>query len=118
MKLGGEFVIVLFAVSVAVIPLLVMGIVQFRSRRPVGFWAGVEPPSSEQVTDVRAYNRKHGVMWLMYGIGLAVFFISGCIIDSSGLVSTLIGVIWSVGGIFVMMVYHSYLESRYVKKVK
>lgn len=116
MKPNGEMIIVLFILSWTVIPLLLIGIVQFRKKeRPVGFWAGVEPPPPERVTDVRAYNRKHGMMWIVYSVGLAVFFLSGYVIDMDGLWSALFGGGWAVGGILVMMVYHTYLEKKYVR---
>lgn len=117
MKLDGEMIVALFVLSWSVIPLLVIGIVQFRSKRPVGFWSGVKPPLPENVTDVRAYNRKHGIMWMVYGAGLAFSFLGGCVIDSSGsngAVAILICV-WAVGGILVMMVYHTHLEKKYVR---
>ena len=56
-------------------PLIILGIVQYRSKEPVGFWAGKEPPRKEEVTDVRAYNRKHGLMWILYGLGLTACFV-------------------------------------------
>lgn len=55
-----ETVIVLVILLVSAAPIIIIGIVQYRSKDPVGFWSGEKPPKREQITDVRAYNRKHG----------------------------------------------------------
>lgn len=115
MKLNGEMIVALFCLSLSVIPLLVIGIVQFRSRHPVGFWSGVKPPLAENVADVRAYNRRHGIMWIVYSVGLAAAFFSGYMIDSSGVVWSIMVFVWAVGGILVMMLYHNHLEKKYVR---
>lgn len=47
----------IFSCVVAVIcmfPLFIFGIVQYHSKKPVIFWAGKEPPTAEQFTDVKA----------------------------------------------------------------
>ena len=56
-------------------PIIILGFVQYRSKEPVGFWAGKKPPRKEEITDVGAYNRKHGLMWILYGLGLIVYHI-------------------------------------------
>lgn len=40
--------------AVCMFPLFILGIVQYHSKKPVGFWAGKEPPKAEQLTDVKA----------------------------------------------------------------
>lgn len=117
MKLNGEMIVSLFCLLLSVVPLLVIGIVQFRNTRPVGFWSGVKPPLAKNVTDVRAYNRRHGIMWIVYSVGLAVAFFSGYIIDSSGVVWSIMVFVWAVGGILVMMLYHNHLEKKYVRDI-
>lgn len=91
-----------------------IGIVQLRSRKPVGFYSGEQPPSEDELTDVHAWNQKHGMMWLCYG---------GIIIVSA-LVGTWIGdSIWCTismcGGvllpIIIMIWYHHRLVRRYCK---
>lgn len=47
----------IFSCVVAVIcmfPVFIFGAVQYHSKKPVIFWAGTEPPTAEQLTDVKA----------------------------------------------------------------
>ena len=50
--------------------LIILGILQYRSKKPVGFWTGKKPPAEEAFTDITAYNKKHGIMWILYGAGI------------------------------------------------
>ena len=57
--------IIFFIVAMIMIGL---GIFQLKSTSPVGFYSGEKPPREEELTDVKAWNKKHGMMWLIYGI--------------------------------------------------
>ncbi len=89
-----------------------IGIIQLKSKDPVGFYTGEKPPVKEQLSDVNAWNKKHGRMWVIYG---------GCILCSY-IVSTFIGnSIYSgillFAGVLVpipvMIVYHQSLMKKY-----
>lgn len=91
-----------------------IGISQLKSRKPVGFYTGEKPPKEDEITDVRAWNKKHGLMWLIYG---------GIIITGFGIGTTLGDSLWSLipmlGGILlplpVMIWYHHRLIQLYKK---
>lgn len=51
-----------------------LGVSQWHSKKPVGFYSGVEAPAPEALTDVRAWNHQHGMMWIVYG---GVLMLSG-----------------------------------------
>lgn len=40
-----------------------LGVSQIKSKEPVGFYTGEKPPKREQLSDVEAWNKKHGLMW-------------------------------------------------------
>lgn len=103
-------------VCISMLPIIIIGIVQCRSKEPVGFWNLMQPPKREQVTDVKAYNRKHGIMWLIYGIGFLLCFFCGW--PFGGGVAAILGGVECIGGIFVMILYHNRLDRRYLKKEK
>ena len=63
------------------LPLVVLGIFQMKSKEPVGFWSGVKPPTGDKVSDVAAYNKKHGIMWIVYGAGIVPAFFLGMVFD-------------------------------------
>ncbi len=108
---------ILFSIVVLVIstsPLIILGIVQYRSKEPVGFWAGKKPPRKEEITDVGAYNRKHGLMWILYGAGLIGCFLCG--MPFGGLVAAYLCMAEVMGGIFIMAAYHNRLNRMYYRK--
>lgn len=109
-----ETIITLIILMVSIGPIIILGIVQYRSREPVGFWSGKKPPKREQIMDVRAYNRKHGRMWILYGVGFIVCFVCG--LPFGGLVTGYLCMIEALGGIFVMAMYHNRLNRLYYRK--
>ena len=93
-----------------------IGISQYKSKKPVGFYSGEKPPLESELTDVDAWNKKHGKMWILYGVIIIVSYLLGIpflIADS----------VWSVlpmcGGIMVpiplMIRYHHKLIREYKK---
>ena len=89
------------------------GIYAFRRKKPMWFWSGTEV-KSEEITDIQAYNRANGIMWIAYSL---VFWASMAI----GLVNMkaggLVMVIGAVGGsILLMFAYHRIYEKYKVKQ--
>lgn len=48
-------IIYLVIISMCALVMIGIGIVQLKSKRPVGFWSGVKPPDAKRVKDVEAY---------------------------------------------------------------
>lgn len=92
-----------------------IGIIQFRSKKPVGFYSGEKPPSAADLVDVDAWNKKHGAMWMVYGGIILLSFGAGAVAGDT---------IWCIvpmcGGlvvpIFFMIGYHNRLRKRYLRK--
>ena len=57
--------------------MLGIGISQYRSKKPVGFYSGEKPPLESELTDVGAWNKKHGKMWITYGVIIIVSYLLG-----------------------------------------
>lgn len=114
---GIEMAEIIFSLAVLLIstgPIIILGIVQFRSKDPVGFWAGKKPPGREQITDVKAYNRKHGLMWITYGAGFTLCYVCG--LPFGELAAAYLCMAEIMGGILLMAVYHNKLNRMYYKK--
>ncbi len=94
---------------------VVLGIVQLHSKKPVGFWSGEKPPAPSEVTDMRAYNRAHGWMWIGYAVAMILSFLIGVMLDNGLWITILLGVT-SIGGACVMIVVHQHLYRKYVRK--
>lgn len=94
--------------------MLGIGIFQLRSKEPVAFYSGEEGPKKEELTDVNAWNKKHGWMWVSYGIVMIISDVIGCLIGDT---------IWCMipfcGGVMIPIVimiwYHHRLEKQYKK---
>lgn len=115
--MDAEKIITFVILFICTVPLIGIGIAQCKSKKPVAFWSGVKPPDIEQVTDVEAYNKKHGRMWILYGAGLLIFWYGGGLLagDTGAIAGTLAE---CLGGIIVMIVLHNRWERRYVRKKK
>ena len=109
-----ETVIVSVILLISAAPIIIIGIVQYRSKDPVGFWSGKKPPPKEQITDVKAYNQKHGLMWILFGVGFILSFVCGLFFG--GAVAGYLCMIEVIGGIFAMIAYHEKLDRMYYKK--
>ena len=107
---------VIFAVIllISAAPIITIGVVQYRSKDPVGFWSGKKPPQKEQITDVKAYNQKHGLMWIVFGAGFILCFVCGLFFG--GTIAGYLCMVEVIGGIFAMIAYHEKLDRMYYKK--
>lgn len=109
----------IFSCVVAVIcmfPLFILGIVQYHSKKPVGFWAGKEPPKAEQLTDVKSYNHRHGIMWMVYSAAFVLCFFIGLVISGPhGYSAAIAGGIECLSGLLVLIWYHNRLNRKYLK---
>ena len=46
-----------------------IGIYAWNRKKPIWFWAG-DTVHEENITDVRAYNRANGIMWIVFSLSL------------------------------------------------
>lgn len=109
-----ETIICLVILLISMGLIITIGIVQYRSKEPVGFWSGKKPPKREQITDVRTYNHKHGLMWILYGVGFLLCFVCG--LPFGGLIAGYLCMIEVMGGLLVMIAYHNKLNRMYERK--
>lgn len=109
-----ETVITSVILLISTAPMIIIGMVQYRSKDPVGFWSGKEPPDKGQIADVKAYNRKHGLMWILLGTGCILCFLCG--LPFGGLITGCLCMAEVIGGIVAMIVYHKKLDRTYYKK--
>ena len=106
------FVIYLFVAAI----MFGLGISQYRSKKPVGFYSGEKPPMESELTDVNAWNKKHGKMWIWYGGIIIISYLLGIpflMADSVWCVLPLCGGI--IVPIPLMIRYHHKLIREYKK---
>lgn len=92
--------------------LLSVGILQINKEKPVGFF-GENPPQDEILSDMKTWNRMHGIMWIVYGVTIFVSFTVCAFVGN--IFSSIIFVCVSVGALPIMSLYHSHLEKKYIR---
>ena len=112
--MNAGFIIGLFSIILTAAPMIAIGIVQYKSKEPVGFYSGEKPPKREELTDVDAWNKKHGKMWIIYGILIITSYVGSIpIMDSSFCVIPIC--LGTLAPIFFMIWYHHKLIRMYMK---
>lgn len=91
-----------------------IGISQLRSKKPVGFYSGVKPPREDELSDVGAWNKKHGIMWIIYGAIILIVY-ALCVMIGDNIYSALFMCGGLIVPVFIMMYYHRHLENTYRK---
>lgn len=90
-----------------------IGAAQIRSQTPVAFYSGEKPFEEKELSDVSMWNKKHGLMWISYGITILLSYVVGTFVVANSVWY----VIFIVGGtilpIFVMIWYHHRLIRLY-----
>ena len=72
-----EIMIVLVIMLIVAGVMLGIGISQYRSTKPVGFYSGEKPPLESELSDVLMWNKKHGKMWIWYSIAIIGGYLLG-----------------------------------------
>ena len=65
----------------AVLVFVGMGIYSFKRKTPMYFWAGTTV-KSEEISDIKAYNRANGIMWVSYGLSFLLIPLLGSMVGS------------------------------------
>ena len=89
-----------------------IGIYAWKRKKPMWFWSGSTVEEYE-ISDVPAYNRANGIMWLAYS---SVFWISAILgifrTDAAGIVLAA----GCIGGIPVLIIAYKKIYAKYERK--
>ncbi|MCI8409202.1 MAG: hypothetical protein HFJ09_08050 [Lachnospiraceae bacterium] len=111
--MGATSIISFVIYMIVAIIMIGIGISQLRSHEPVGFYSGEQPPSRYELSDVHAWNKKHGIMWLVYGFIIMISWGIGVIIGDN---------IWCVipmcGGVLIPIIIMIWYHNRLIKRYK
>lgn len=109
-----ENIIAFVTVLLVSIIFIIIGVSQIRSKEPVGFYSGVKPPKKEELMDMGAWNKKHGCMWIGYGLAFIIAFIICSFVKTEGIAATIM-ICVGFGWLVIMMLYHCYLKKTYYR---
>lgn len=109
-----EYIFSFVIVLLVAIVMMIIGVSQIMSKKPVGFYSGEKPPREDELLDIAMWNKKHGYMWVIYGVTIISFYILSSLIKSEILAMVVIlgGII---GALPIMILYHNYLKKKYYK---
>lgn len=110
----GENIIMIIVLAWCALIMIVVGVFQLKCKHPVGFYTGEKPLREEQVSDVALWNKKHGMMWIVYGVGMILAYLIGLLIGDEK-ISHVLFMCFVFGAIPVMIFYHHWLKKKYVK---
>ena len=110
---GGNIMIYCIVMGICAMFMFGIGLVQIKSKKPVAFYSGEKPPLEEKVKDIENWNKKHGIMWILYGIAIVIGIVGGLIVGDSPLL-----VVIYCGSlllpIVIMVLYHKKLVKDYI----
>ncbi len=86
-----------------------IGIYAWRRKKPMWFWSGTEVKESE-ISDVPAYNRANGIMWVVYSV---VYWIAAFSAIWSYVIALILVIAGSVIGIPVLIIAYRKIYKKY-----
>lgn len=113
--MSAEMIIGLVIISIVALIMLLIGISQYKKKdAPVGFYNVIDPPKKEEITDIIAWNKKHGIIWIAYGVCIELGFWLGYFMPDN---LEILEMIFMMGGIIlplpIMMIVHEKLVKKY-----
>lgn len=86
-----------------------IGIFAWKRKKPMWFWSGSEV-KAWQLTDVAAYNRANGIMWLLFSLGFWAAAVLGLFnIPAAGILLA----VTCLGGIPGLIVAYNRIYKKY-----
>ena len=86
-----------------------IGVYAWRRRKPMWFWSG-SSVREEEITDVKAYNRENGIMWICYS---AVFWISTIMGIRSVSIAGIVLAVGCLGGLPLLVIAYNRIYRKY-----
>lgn len=99
--------------SLAASIMIIIGLFQLRNKeKPVGFYNVIDPPKKEEISDILQWNKKHGMIWIVYGICIEIGFWIGYVMPIE-----VLEMFFMIGGTVLplpfMCLRHHKLEKKY-----
>ena len=86
-----------------------LGIFAWKRKKPMWFWSGAEV-SEKEISDIPAYNRANGIMWIVFS---CVFWVSAILGFRYPGTAEIILAVGCVGGIPILIVVYRRIYARY-----
>ena len=86
-----------------------IGIYAWRRTKPMWFWSG-SSVREDEITNVKAYNRENGIMWICYS---AVFWISTIMGIRSVSTAGIVLAVGCLGGLPLLVITYNRIYRKY-----
>lgn len=86
-----------------------IGIYAWRRTKPIWFWSG-SSVREEEITNVKAYNRENGIMWICYS---TVFWISTIMGIRSVSIAGIVLAVGCLGGLPLLVIAYNRIYRKY-----
>ena len=86
-----------------------IGIYAWRRTKPMWFWSG-SSVREDEITNVKAYNRENGIMWICYS---AVFWISTIMGIQSVSIAGIVLAAGCLGGLPLLVIAYNRIYRKY-----
>ena len=108
--MNAEMIMGLVIMSFVALIMVTIGICQFfKKDEPVGFYNIIDPPKKDEISNIILWNKRHGAIWIAYGICIELGFWLGFIMPNE-----VLEMVFMMGGVVVplpfMIMRHHKLE--------
>lgn len=108
-------IIFLLVNTICIIVFVSIGIYAWNKETPMWFYSGSEEKiEKETFTDIKAYNHRNGVMWIVYGIAYLIPIVLQSLLNEVTFLIVFLFI--SVGGFIMMIIYYQYIYKKYTQK--
>lgn len=99
-------------VWICALAFIAIGIYALKRKTPMHFWSGttVKP---EEISDVKAYNKANGIMWILYGFTFILGGIFSLLFNTN--IGGIIVAISSTLGLIILMLVYRRIYQKYMK---
>lgn len=108
----GEIIVMVIVNGICALVFIALGLYALRKERPMHFWAGTTV-KSEEISDVKAYNKANGVMWIAYGSLFVIAALAS--LFKQPFISTIIIILASVPGLVILIIVYRLIYNKYKK---
>lgn len=116
--MNAEMIMGLVIITIVASVMVIIGVTQYCKKDvPVGFYNLIAPPKKEEISDIIKWNKKHGMIWIIYGMCIEVGFLLGYVVPNE-----VLEMVFMMGGVVIplpfMIIAHRNIEKRYRQDLK
>ena len=97
--------------------IIIIGIFQYRSKKPVSFYTTEDPLPNEKYIDIIKWNHYHGLMFMIYGFIIILGCLLGMlIIKHNDVLSAIVCIVFVIFPLPIVILIHERLKKKYINK--